>query len=86
MCHVRRLRGQHARKAMSIIQSKAVYRTAGADRGRRARLRVEREVAIGHASSHDNTIFLVAFSEVSVSPEYTGRAALFRQRTMCVGS
>ena len=35
-------------------------------------------VVFGRTSSHDNTIFFVAFSGVSVSPEHTGRTALFR--------
>ena len=34
-------------------------------------------VVIGHTSSHDNTILLVAFTVITVSPEHTGRTALF---------
>jgi hypothetical protein len=56
------------------IHRAAGERTKGETHGRESN---ETDV-VGNTSSHDDTILLIAFSGVSVSPEHTGRAALLR--------
>lgn len=74
---VGRVRGQHAQKAVSIIPKHNGQ--PGSRRREKRMVGVSNEaVVIGRMSSHDNTIFFVAFSGVSVPPEHTGRPALLR--------
>ena len=69
-------------KAVSIIPKQSgIPNCQGVDGWSGAWLQVERggrNWSCVFTSSHDNTVFLVTLSGVSVSPEHTGRAALFR--------